>query len=111
MQRMIWRLAAAFTVLATVVAFSMSGAGATMTRPTDHPVVQPKAVTLQDAHSKATSVQFLPINANVPIQVLTLGSKNGGANDQSNNSTANSTASNGSFTGQGAPMLGIAPLT
>ena len=45
------------------------------------------ASTDQDAHSSATSEQFLPVNVNAPIQILSLG-HNGGDTKQSNDSTA-----------------------
>ena len=50
-----------------------------------------EAKTDQDAESSATSEQILPVNANVPVQILSLGS-NGGDTYQSNNSTAESAA-------------------
>src|SRR2546430_1106698 len=64
-------------------------------------VADQSASTWQDAHSSAKSEQFLPINANVPVQVLSLGS-NGGKTTQSNNSTAKSSADNEAWTDQSA---------
>jgi hypothetical protein len=55
--------------------------------------------TNQQASSKATSTQIVPINANVPVSVLSLGSNNGPVS-QSNSSTANSAAVNSNSTGQ-----------
>src|SRR6478672_8892365 len=62
-------------------------------------VADQSARTYQDADSHATSKQFLPINANVPVQILSLGS-NGGKTTQSNNSTAKSAAVNEAQTDQ-----------
>jgi hypothetical protein len=57
------------------------------------------AGTDQDAHSKAESTQFVPINVNAPIQVLSLG-ENGGDTKQSNSSSAESAAANKAGTEQ-----------
>jgi hypothetical protein len=59
-----------------------------------------EAATEQDADSSATSTQVLPVNVNVPLQVLSLGS-NGGDVSQSNSSSAQSEASNSANTVQG----------
>lgn len=59
-----------------------------------------EAATEQDADSSATSTQVLPVNVNVPLQVLSLGS-NGGDVSQSNSSSAQSEASNSAGTAQG----------
>ena len=60
-----------------------------------------KAWTDQDAKSEAKSKQFLPVNVNAPVQILSLG-HNGGDTKQSNNSTAESTAINQAETDQSA---------
>jgi hypothetical protein len=57
------------------------------------------AITVQHAESKARSTQFLPLNVNIPLQVLSLG-ENGGHTSQSNNSAAWSHASNKAHTSQ-----------
>jgi hypothetical protein len=62
-------------------------------------VADQTARTDQDAQSSAESKQFLPVNANVPVQILSLG-KNGGDTKQSNNSTAKSSAINEAWTDQ-----------
>ena len=61
--------------------------------PNHHPVqvADQSARTDQNAESSAKSVQFLPINVNAPVQILSLGSS-GGATTQSNNSSASSVA-------------------
>jgi hypothetical protein len=58
-----------------------------------------EASTDQNAESSAKSEQILPVNANVPVQILSLGS-NGGDTSQSNNSTAESAAVNQAGTSQ-----------
>lgn len=47
----------------------------------------------QNAQAESTSTQILPVNANVPVSVLSSGSNNGSVT-QGNVSSANSTASN-----------------
>ena len=103
MQRILWRLAAASGVAVSLafgagpVAASSSGAsspGADRVQVADQ-----AARTEQDAESSAKSEQFLPVNANVPVQFLSLG-HNGGDTMQSNNSTAKSNAENEAWTKQ-----------
>jgi transcriptional regulator of met regulon len=66
----------------------------------------PRNATAQWAEAKSTSVQVLPVNANVPISVLSGGSNNGSVH-QSNNSIAAPNAHNSNFTGQAVgPHLG-----
>jgi transcriptional regulator of met regulon len=72
-------------------------------------VADQSARTYQDADSHAKSEQFLPINANVPVQILSLGS-NGGKTTQSNNSAAWSDASNQAWTGQSLHQSQSAPV-
>jgi hypothetical protein len=55
--------------------------------------------TDQYAKSEAESFQFVPINANVPISVLSKGSNNGDV-EQTNDASVRSEAENKSFTGQ-----------
>jgi hypothetical protein len=57
------------------------------------------AATNQEAQSEATSTQVLPVNANVPVQVLSVGS-NGGNTEQANSSKAESSAENTAGTKQ-----------
>jgi hypothetical protein len=100
----LWRLAAASTGVMVGLALNVGPAAASSSaphRPERNPVqvASQKAYTEQKAHSSAKSVQFLPINANVPVQILSLG-KNGGDTTQSNNSTAKSAAGNFAWTGQ-----------
>jgi hypothetical protein len=72
-------------------------------RPEGHPAAvqsgEQQASTEQEARSSATSTQILPVNANVPVQVLSIGS-NGGDTEQSNRSQAESSADNESKTVQ-----------
>jgi hypothetical protein len=104
LQRILWRLTAASS--GVLVALTMSVGTASASSPGDHrPQHQPVQVakqvahTEQHAHSSAKSEQFLPVNANVPIQVLSLG-HNGGDTKQSNRSTAESAAVNEAWTNQ-----------
>ena len=57
--------------------------------------------TYQKAESEATSHQFVPINVNLPISILSSGSNNGDV-EQTNDASAESSAKNESFTGQAA---------
>jgi hypothetical protein len=104
MQRILWRLAAASGV-AVSLAFTAGPAGAasgdSWHRPEPIAVqrADQSASTRQDTDSYAKSEQFLPINANVPIQILGFG-HNGGDTKQSNNSSAWSSAENEAWTGQ-----------
>jgi hypothetical protein len=59
------------------------------------------ADTRQKAESEATSHQFVPVNVNLPISVLSHGS-NGGDVKQTNDASAESEAKNEAFTGQAA---------
>jgi len=111
----LWRLTAASA--GVLVALSMNVGPATASesrgpiRPEHGPVqvADQSARTYQDADSHATSKQFLPINANVPVQILSLGS-NGGSTTQSNNSTAWSNASNQAWTDQSLHQSQSAPV-
>jgi hypothetical protein len=104
MQRILWRLAAASGV-AVSLAFAAGPAGAASgdswhrPEPTAVQFADQAASTHQDADSYARSVQFLPINANVPVQFLGFG-HNGGDTRQSNHSAAWSSAENEAWTGQ-----------
>jgi hypothetical protein len=104
MKRTMWRLAAASGV-AVCLTLSAGTAGASSSdgwrRPGPGAVqhADQSARTEQNAESKAKSVQFLPINANVPVQFLGFG-HNGGDTKQSNDSTAESRAANSAWTGQ-----------
>jgi hypothetical protein len=104
MQRSLWRLAAA-SGFAACVALGAVPAGASGYdgghRPSAGPVqvADQAARTDQDARSSAQSEQLLPVNANVPVQLLSLGS-NGGDTKQSNDSTAKSAAVNEAKTSQ-----------
>ena len=96
MKRILWRLTAASS--GVLVALSMNVGPASASSSGDHrperntvQVADQVARTEQDADSSAKSEQFLPINANVPVQILSLG-HNGGDTKQSNNSTAKSAA-------------------
>jgi hypothetical protein len=105
-RRNLWRLAAASGV-AVSLALGAGSAGASGSGPWHRP--EPTAVqfadqsahTDQDADSYAKSEQFLPVNANVPVQILSFG-HNGGDTEQSNNSVAQSTAENEAGTQQQA---------
>jgi hypothetical protein len=57
--------------------------------------------THQKAESEATSHQFVPVNVNLPISILSSGSDNGDVK-QTNDASAESSAKNESFTGQAA---------
>jgi transcriptional regulator of met regulon len=109
LKRTLRRLAVAATGVLAAVSMSVGPAGAL--NPGGHPpehklpnhnpvqVADQSARTDQNAESSAKSVQFLPINANVPVQFLSLG-HNGGKTTQSNNSTAKSAAENVAWTDQ-----------
>jgi transcriptional regulator of met regulon len=110
----LWRLTAASA--GVLVALSMNVGPVSASSSQQHPrpergpvqVADQSARTDQDAHSYAKSEQFLPINANVPVQILSLGS-NGGTTTQSNNSTAKSNASNQAWTDQSLHQTQVAP--
>ncbi len=105
MKPILWRLTAASAGVLVALSMNVGPASASSSerhvRPESGPVqvADQSAHTDQNAHSSATSEQFLPINANVPVQILSLGS-NGGKTTQSNNSTATSTAQNQAGTSQ-----------
>ncbi len=105
MKPILWRLTAASAGVLVALSMNVGPASASSSeghaRPEPGPVqvADQSAHTDQNAHSSATSEQFLPINANVPVQILSLGS-NGGKTTQSNNSTATSTAQNQAGTSQ-----------
>ena len=105
MKRTLWRLTAATTGALAALTMSVGPASASSSgdsRPQRGPVqlADQVARTEQNAESSAKSEQFLPVNANVPVQILSLGS-NGGDTSQSNNSTAESAAVNQAGTSQG----------
>jgi hypothetical protein len=104
MKRTLWRLTAASS--GVLVALSMNIGSASASSRGDHPpernpvqLADQAARTEQNAESSATSKQILPVNANVPVQILSLGF-NGGETTQSNNSTAKSAAVNEAWTDQ-----------
>jgi hypothetical protein len=107
LKRTLWRLAAASLGAATALSLNV-GAASALNTPGHAPVRFPHgpvqvadqaARTDQDAHSFAKSEQILPINANVPVQILSLG-HNGGDTTQSNRSSAESAAVNKAWTDQ-----------
>jgi hypothetical protein len=102
MKKTLWRLAAAGSGALVALAMSASTAGATSSHEASRwPAPTPSALqlghqeaqTTQQAGSQAKSTQLAPINLNVPIQLLSLGS-NGGKTVQSNSSKAESAAEN-----------------
>ena len=104
MKRTLWRLTAASSGVLVALSMNIGPASASSSddhRPERNPVqiADQVARTEQDADSYAKSEQFLPINANVPVQILSLGS-NGGDTKQSNSSTAESAAVNKAGTDQ-----------
>jgi hypothetical protein len=110
----LWRLSAASAGVLVALSMSIGPAGASSSehhsRAQRGPVqvADQSAHTDQNARSSAHSEQFLPINANVPVQILSLGS-NGGTTTQSNNSTAESNASNEAWTDQSVHQTQVAP--
>ncbi len=115
MKPILWRLTAASAGVLVALSMNVGPASASETRGPIRPehgpvqVADQSARTYQDADSHATSKQFLPINANVPVQILSLGS-NGATTTQSNNSTAWSNASNQAWTGQSLHQSQSAPV-
>ena len=104
MKRTLWRLTAATSGALVALSMNVGPASASSSddhRPERNPVqlADQAARTEQNADSYAKSEQFLPVNANVPVQILSLGS-NGGDTKQSNNSTAKSSAVNQAWTDQ-----------
>jgi hypothetical protein len=104
LKRILWRLTAASSGVLVALSMSIGPASASGSGghpPERHPVQAADQVagTEQNADSFAKSEQILPINANVPVQILSLGS-NGGDTKQSNNSTAQSAAVNEAQTDQ-----------
>jgi len=105
----LWRLAAASLGAATALSLNVGAASALNPPGDQHPpvrfphdpvqVADQAARTDQDAHSFAKSEQIIPINANVPVQILSLG-HNGGDTKQSNSSSAESAAGNKAGTEQ-----------
>jgi hypothetical protein len=110
----LWRLTAASVGVLAALSLNVTPASASSSKGAERPESGPVQVarqassTDQDAHSSAKSEQFLPINANAPVQVLSLGS-NGGKTMQSNNSAAWSDASNQAWTGQSLHQSQSAP--
>jgi len=111
----LWRLTAASS--GVLVALSLNVGAASASSPGGHrpernvnavQVAKQVAHTEQNAESNAKSVQFLPVNANVPVQILSLGS-NGGKTTQSNSSTAKSSASNQAWTDQSVGQVQVIP--
>ncbi len=105
MKPILWRLTAASAGVLVALSMNVAPASASSSKGPEGPPSGPVQVahqvagTSQHADSSATSEQFLPINANVPVQILSLG-WNGGKTTQSNNSEAKSSASNEAWTGQ-----------
>jgi hypothetical protein len=109
LKRNLWRLAAASLGAATALSLNVGAASALNSPGDQHPsvrfphgpvqVADQAARTDQDAHSFAKSEQIIPINANVPVQILSLG-HNGGDTKQSNSSSASSAAVNEAGTQQ-----------
>jgi hypothetical protein len=109
LKRTLWRLAAASLGAATALSLNVGAASALNPPGDQHPpvrfphgpvqVADQAARTDQDAHSFAKSTQIIPINANVPVQILSLG-HNGGDTKQSNSSSASSAAVNEAGTKQ-----------
>jgi hypothetical protein len=105
----LWRLAAASLGAATALSLNVGAASALNPPGDQHPparfphgpvqVADQAARTDQDAHSFAKSEQIIPINANVPVQILSLG-HNGGDTTQANSSSAESAAVNKAGTDQ-----------
>jgi hypothetical protein len=101
LKRNLWRLAAASLGAATALSLNVGAASALNAPGDQHPsarithgpvqVADQAARTDQDARSFAKSEQIIPINANVPVQILSLG-HNGGDTKQSNSSSAESAA-------------------
>ena len=82
MNRTLWRLTAATSGVLVALSMNIGTASASSSddhRPERNPVqiADQAARTEQDADSSAKSEQFLPINANVPVQILSLGSNGG----------------------------------
>ena len=108
MKRTLWRLTAASTGALVALSLNVGAAGA-LSPGDQHPparnpfgpvqVADQFARTDQDARSFAKSEQIIPINANVPVQILSLG-HNGGDTKQSNSSSASSAAVNQAGTEQ-----------
>ena len=108
MKRTLWRLTAASTGALVALSLNVGAAGA-LSPGDQHPperiphgpvqVGRSVARTDQDARSFAKSEQIMPINANVPVQILSLG-HNGGDTKQSNSSSASSAAVNKAGTEQ-----------
>ena len=108
MKPILRRLIAASSGALVALSMSVSAAGASTPgdehRPARFPhgpvqVADQVAGTDQDARSFAQSEQIIPINANVPVQILSLG-RNGGDTKQSNSSSASSAAVNQAGTEQ-----------
>jgi hypothetical protein len=110
----LWRLTAASAGVLVALSMNVGPASASSSEHSPRPergpvqVADQQARTDQHAHSSAKSEQFLPINANVPVQILSLG-WNGGKTTQSNNSTAKSDASNRAWTDQSLHQNQVAP--
>jgi hypothetical protein len=109
LKRNLWRLTAASTGALVALSLNVGAAGALNPPGEQHPpvrfphgpvqVADQAARTDQDARSFAKSEQIIPINANVPVQILSLG-HNGGDTKQSNSSSASSAAVNKAGTEQ-----------
>ncbi len=119
MKRTLWRLTAASTGALLALSLNVGAAGA-LSPGDQHPPVRfphgPTQVadqttrTDQDARSFAESEQIIPINANVPVQILSLG-HNGGDTKQANSSSASSAAVNKAGTEQSIDQHQSAPTS